>query len=182
MCAIADPQHALSGMSYLRCLSLGGSLALIFGGAHAQNRSSTTRTQSTQTCEAPANGPGGNPGRATSTTKSQSPFANRRNDYLLAGTYGVYAQAWQRGDYRAGWAKVTYGGTPGSYTMQTPQGTAVMTYCYTVEGNPVFEVSGRRVRFNRLPAPGTNLVFYDVWWLSAKNEKSGTPETWKLGQ
>jgi hypothetical protein len=157
-----------------------GALILVCG--NAQNRSSTTRTQSVQTCEATTNQPGGNPGRTTPTTKSQSPFANRRNDYLLAGTYGVYAQAWQRGDYPAGWAKVAYGAMPGTYTVQTPTGKGVMTYCYTVEGNPVFELSGRKVRFNRLPAPGSNLVVYDVWWLSSKNERTGTPETWKLGQ
>ena len=49
-------------------------------------------------------------------------------------------------------------------------------------GNPVFEVGGRKVRFNKLQAPGSGLIFYDVWWLSAKNERTGTPETWKLGQ
>ena len=176
-------------MSRRRSLSLGGALALICCApcvkaqyAGRERKEQSTATQSIQTCEAPTNRPGGNPGRTTSTTKSQSPFSNGRNDYLLAGTYGVYSQAWQGGDYRAGWARISYGGSPGLYTIQTPKGTAVMTYCYTVDGNPVFEVGGRKVRFNKLQAPGSGLIFYDVWWLSAKNERTGTPETWKLGQ
>ena len=64
--------------------------------------------------------------------------------------------------------------------IQTPKGTAVMTYCSTIDGNPVFEVSGRKVRFNRLQGPGNGLVVYDVWWLSPQNEQTGSPETWKL--
>lgn len=178
-------------MSHLRSLSLGGALALICCApcvraqyaARPRKEQSTTATQSIQTCEAPTNRPGGNTGRATSTTKNQSPFSNGRNDYLLAGRYGVYSRAWQGGDDRAGWAQISYGGSPGLYTIRTPQGTAVMTYCYAVDGNPVFEVGGRKVTFNKLEVPGrTGLVFYDVWWLSANNARTGTPETWKLGQ
>ena len=73
-------------MSRLRSLSLGGALALIccapcvnaqYSGRERKEQS--TATQSIQTCETPTNRSGGNPGRTTSTTKSQSPFSNGRN-------------------------------------------------------------------------------------------------------